>query len=231
MKRSKRLSMITLAYALSLMAGFALSASAQNTARVHGSVNDTAGNPFAGIVLTFKNSTTGQTFEAITDAGGRYTKVGMPPGSYSVTLKLKDQVIYDMIAELTAGQDTVANVNFKELQAKAGAEQEEAEKKAAESRAKFAAMKVHFDAGTAALEQAKQQRAAIDKMPKDQQAAAQGQLQDTAGKAVSELQQALEGTAETDPNRHIVLARLGDAYETTSKFTEAADAYTQSSGP
>ncbi len=227
MKRSKRLSMITLAYVLSLMAGFALSASAQNTARVHGSVNDTAGNPFAGIVLTFKNSTTGQTFEAITDAGGRYTKVGMPPGSYSVTLKLKDQVIYDMIAELTAGQDTVANVNFKELQAKAGAEQEEAEKKAAESRAKFAAMKVHFDAGTAALEQAKQQRAAIDKMPKDQQAAAQGQLQDTAGKAVSELQQALEGTAETDPNRHIVLARLGDAYETTSKFTEAADAYTK----
>ena len=37
MKRSKRLSMITLAYVLSLMAGFAISASAQNNARVHGS--------------------------------------------------------------------------------------------------------------------------------------------------------------------------------------------------
>ncbi len=92
-------------------------------------------------------------------------------------------------------------------------------------------MKGHFDAGTAALEQAKQLRAQIDKMPKDQQAAAQGQLQDTAGKAVSELQQALEGTADTDPNRHIVLARLGDAYETDAKYTEAADAYTQGRGP
>lgn len=228
MKRSNRfLAAMTLACALALVAGFASSAAGQNQApgKVHGTVVDSAGNPFSGILLTFKNSTTGQTFDATTDAGGRYTRTGMPAGSYSVTLKLKDQVIYDRLAEVTPGQDTAVDVNFKELQANAGAEAAEAEKKAAESRAKFAAMKGHFDAGTAALEQAKQQRAQVDKMPKEQQTAAQGQLQDTAGKAVSELQQALEGTSETDPNRHIVLARLGDAYETESKYPEAADSY------
>ena len=230
MKRVNRFWLATIiACTLVLLAGVASSAGAQNQApaKVHGTIVDSAGNPFPGILLTFKNSTTGQTFDAMTDAGGRYAKGGMPASSYSVSLKLKDMVIYEMVTELAAGQDTAVSVNFKELQAKSGAEAAEAEKKAAESRAKFAAMKGHFDAGTAALEQAKQLRTQIDKMPKDQQAASQGQLQDTAGKAVSELQQALEGTADTDPNRNIVLARLGDAYETTGKYTEAADAYTK----
>jgi tetratricopeptide (TPR) repeat protein len=230
MKRLNRFWLATIiACTLVLLAGVASSAGAQNQApaKVHGTIVDSAGNPFPGILLTFKNSTTGQTFDMVTDAGGRYAKGGMPASSYSVSLKLKDMVIYEMVTELAAGQDTAVSVNFKELQAKSGAEAAEAEKKAAESRAKFAAMKGHFDAGTAALEQAKQLRTQIDKMPKDQQAASQGQLQDTAGKAVSELQQALEGTADTDPNRNIVLARLGDAYETTGKYTEAADAYTK----
>ncbi len=230
MKRVNRFWLATIiACTLVLLAGVASSAGAQNQApaKVHGTIVDSAGNPFPGILLTFKNSTTGQTFDAVTDAGGRYAKGGLPASSYSVSLKLKDMVIYEMVTELAAGQDTAVSVNFKELQAKSGAEAAEAEKKAAESRAKFAAMKGHFDAGTAALEQAKQLRTQIDKMPKDQQAASQGQLQDTAGKAVSELQQALEGTADTDPNRNIVLARLGDAYETTGKYTEAADAYTK----
>ncbi len=228
MMRTNRLWLATiLSCTLALVAGVASSAGAQNEApaKVHGTVVDTAGNPFSGITVTFKNSTTGQMFDMVTDAGGRFAKSGMPASSYTVTLKLKDQVIYEVVAELTGGQDTALNVNFKELQAKSGADAQEAEKKAAESRAKFAAMKGHFDAGTAALEQAKQLRAQIDKMPKDQQAASQGQLQDTAGKAVTEFQQALEGTAETDPNRNIVLARLGDAYETVGKYTEAADAY------
>jgi tetratricopeptide (TPR) repeat protein len=230
MKRLNRFWLATIiACTLVLSAGVASSAGAQNQApaKVHGTIVDSAGNPFPGILLTFKNSTTGQTFDVVTDAGGRYAKGGLPASSYSVSLKLKDMVIYEMVTELAAGQDTAVSVNFKDLQAKSGADAAEAEKKAAESRAKFAAMKGHFDAGTAALEQAKQLRAQIDKMPKDQQAASQGQLQDTAGKAVSELQQALEGTAETDPNRNIVLARLGDAYETTGKYTEAADAYTK----
>ncbi len=105
------------------------------------------------------------------------------------------------------------------------AQQEEAAKKAAEAKAKFAAMKGHFDAGTMALEQAKGIRAQMDKLPKDQQASMQGQLDMASQTAITEFQAALEGTAETDSNRPLVLAKLGESYETDAKYGDAADAY------
>src|SRR4029077_15729514 len=75
------------------------------------------------------------------------------------------------------------------------------------------------------LEQAKGIRAQMDKLPKDQQASMQGQLDMTAGTAITELQAALEGTAETDNNRPLVLAKLGESYETDGKFADAAATY------
>jgi len=106
-------------------------------------------------------------------------------------------------------------------------EQDEAAAKKAqeEAKAKFAAMKGHFDAGTAALEQAKGIRAQMDKLPKDQQAPLQGQLDMTSGTAVTELQAALSGTTDTDSNHPLILAKLGESYETDAKYAEAADAY------
>ena len=86
-------------------------------------------------------------------------------------------------------------------------------------------MKGHFDAGTAALEQAKGIRAQMDKMPKDQQASMQGQLDMASGTAITEFQAALEGTADTDSNHPLVLAKLGESYEADAKYAEAADAY------
>ncbi len=103
---------------------------------------------------------------------------------------------------------------------------EEAAKKAQEdAKAKFAAMKGHFDAGTMALDQAKAIRAQMDKLPKDQQASMQGQLDMTSATAITELQAALEGTTDTDSNHPLVLAKLGEAYETDGKYAEAAADY------
>jgi len=110
--------------------------------------------------------------------------------------------------------------------AKQQQEDEAAAKKAQEeAKAKFAAMKGHFDAGTAALEQAKGIRAQMDKLPKDQQASMQGQLDMTAGTAITELQAALAGTTDTDSNHPLILAKLGESYEADAKYPEAADAY------
>jgi tetratricopeptide (TPR) repeat protein len=115
---------------------------------------------------------------------------------------------------------------FAQAKSKEQQADEEAQKKAQEeAKAKFAAMKGHFDAGTMALEQAKGIRAQMDKLPKDQQASMQGQLDMTAGTAITELQAALEGTAETDNNRPLVLAKLGESYETDGKFADAATTY------
>jgi tetratricopeptide (TPR) repeat protein len=128
---------------------------------------------------------------------------------------------------LTAGQDTAQDFNFKEIQTKENADAAETNKKNEEAKAQFAAMKQHFDAGNTALDQAKQLRAQIDKMPKDQQAASQGQIDQAAGTAVTEYNAALEQTKETDPNRNIVLARLGEAYEIDNKYSDAATAYSK----
>jgi tetratricopeptide (TPR) repeat protein len=129
------------------------------------------------------------------------------------------------VAILAAGQDVVLNINFQELQAREAADAEAAAQKAAEQRAKFAAMKLRFDAGMAALDQAKAARLQMDRLPRDQQASLQGQLSQSSGTAITELNAALEGA--TDANRGLVLARLGEAYELTEKYAEAATTYQQ----
>ena len=228
MMRFKKVWAMALACSLTLAVGLATSAVAQDKpAKIHGQVSDVQGNPFGGVTVAMRNGATGQTFDMVADAQGRYNKGGLVPGNYTVTLKQKDQTIYEQIVTLAPGQDLTQDFNFKDLQAKQSADATEAAAKAAEARAKFAAMKGHFDAGTAALDQAKQTRAQMDKLPKDQQAAMQGQLDQTAGTAITELQAAVDATPDDSPNRHIVLAKLGDAYETDGKYAPAADEYTK----
>jgi len=226
MKRLERVWVaMALVCALSLVTGVAISAAAQSTApaKVHGAISDVQGTPTPGIVLTFRNTTTSQTFDVTSDSGGRYMRTGLPPGNYTISLKQKAETIYEQVVVLAPGQDLPLDFNFKELQAKQSADAAQAETKAAEARAKFAAMKGHFDAGTAALEQAKQARTQLDKSPKD--AALQSQLDTTSATAITELKAAVDGTPDDSPNRHIVLAKLGDAYETDAKYGDAADAY------
>lgn len=229
MKQLKRAKVaMVLVCTLFLAAGFAVNAAAQEKekpAKIHGLVSDSNGNPFAGTIISVRNSTTGQSTDLIADSQGRYRSGNLAAGTYSIDIKVQGKSAYSQIVQLTAGQDTQQDFNFKELQSKENQQAAEAAKKNEEAKAKFGVMKQHFDAGTAALEQAKQLRAQMDKMPKDQQTASQGQIDQTTGTAVAEFNTALEGTAETDPNRNIVLARLGEAYEIDNKYSDAAGAY------
>ncbi|HZP34562.1 MAG TPA: carboxypeptidase regulatory-like domain-containing protein [Candidatus Acidoferrales bacterium] len=231
MKQLERIRIaMVLVCALSLAAGVAIGAAAQEKekpAKIHGQVSDSNGNPFTGATVSVRNSTTGQSTDLTADAQGRYRSGNLPAGTYSVDIKVQGKSVYSQIVNLTAGQDTVQDFNFKEIQSQQNAQAAEAAKKNEEAKAKFAVMKQHFDAGTAALEQAKQLRAQVEKMPKDQQAASQGQLDQATGTAVNEFNAALEQTNETDPNRNIVLARMGEAYEIDNKYADAATAYSK----
>jgi tetratricopeptide (TPR) repeat protein len=225
LKRVKVAMLVVCAITLAV-AGLALSAAAQEKpAKIHGQVLDVSGNPFAAVVVSVRNSTTGQSTDFTADSQGRYRSGNLAAGTYSIDVKVQGKSAYSQIVQLPAGQDTQQDFNFKELQSQQSEQAAEAAKKNEEAKAKFAAMKQHFDAGTAALEQAKQARAQIEKMPKDQQASAQGQVEQADSTAVSEFNTALEQTAETDPNRNIVLARLGEAYEIGNKYSDAAGAY------
>jgi tetratricopeptide (TPR) repeat protein len=231
MKQRQRTRMaMVLVCLLSLAAGLAISAAAQDKekpAKIHGSVLDSNGNPFAGAVVALRNSTTGQVTNLDADSGGRYRSGNLPAGSYSVDIKVNGQVAYSQIVNLTSGQDAQQDFNFKELQQQQNQAQAEEAKKNEEAKAKFTAMKQHFDAGNTALEQAKAARTQVDKMPKDQQAGAQSQVDGPSGTAITEFQAALQQMGEADTNRNIVLARLGDAYETDGKYSDAADAYSK----
>jgi tetratricopeptide (TPR) repeat protein len=229
MKQLKRTKIaMVLVCALSLAAGLAIGVAAQDKekpAKIHGQVFDVSGNPFSGVIVSLRNSTTGQSQDFTVDPQGRYRSGNLTPGTYSIDVKVQGKSAYSQIVQLPAGQDTMQDFNFKELQSQQTEQAAEAAKKNEEAKVKFAAMKQHFDAGNTALEQAKQTRAQIEKMPKDQQAGAQGQLDQADQTAVTEFNAALEQTNETDPNRNIVLARLGEAYEVNNKYSDAASAY------
>jgi hypothetical protein len=164
MKQLKRTRIaMVLVCVLTLAAGLAISASAQEKpAKIHGQVVDVSGNPFPGVIVTVRSSTTGQGTDLVADNQGRYRSGNLAAGSYSVSLKVKNDVIYTQIVQLMAGQDTQQDFNFKELQSKQSEEQTEAAKKNDEAKAKFTAMKQHFDAANTALEQAKQTRAQME---------------------------------------------------------------------
>ena len=113
--------MVAIVCVLSLAMGNFATAWAQAAgapARVSGEMRDVSGNLSPNVTVTFTNSTTKQIFDTVTDARGRFLRGGMPAGNYSVTFTFNRQVIYETVVILSAGQEAMLNVNFKELQAK-----------------------------------------------------------------------------------------------------------------
>src|SRR5690348_13688460 len=72
---------------LLLARGCVMTASAQvNTATLSGTVSDPQGLPVKGAKVTVTNASTGAQRTAVTDDGGRYNLVGLPPGQYKMTV-------------------------------------------------------------------------------------------------------------------------------------------------
>ena len=80
-------SMLAGALLLLLALGCATMAPAQvNTATLSGRVSDPQGLPVKGAKVTMTNASTGAQRTAVTDDGGRYNLVGLPPGQYKMTV-------------------------------------------------------------------------------------------------------------------------------------------------
>jgi tetratricopeptide (TPR) repeat protein len=234
MKRTKALWMgVVLALiAGPLVAGLATAAYAQGAfGVVSGTVLDQMAKPYPGVELIVKNIETGQTFDVKTDARGHYSIAGMAGGTYSIDLKDKDKIIYQTGFKLTGGTSPVFDMNLKEIMEKEKGANAEAEAKRLEAEKAFQGLKAHYDAGLQAIDAMKAAQLELSKIPKDQkdaQAAAQQKINDAGNTAVTELTAAQQAMKQDDPNRAIVLSRLGEAYESMSKWQEAADTYQQS---
>ena len=114
---------------------------------------------------------------------------------------------------------------MKELQESGKLAAIDAIRKQQEAEQQFQALKTHYDAGIAAIEQMKAAQAKLGQTPKDQQDPVKAQITTAGGTAVTELSAALDLEKPEDANRPIVLSRLGEAYESMGKWQEAADTY------
>jgi len=116
--------MLAGALLLLLVLGCATMASAQvNTATLSGTVSDPQGLPVKGAKVTMTNASTGAQRTSITDDGGRYNLVGLPPGQYkmavdgganlavyenpSIVLTVGEAATFDPRLELKGMQQTV----------------------------------------------------------------------------------------------------------------------------
>ena len=230
MNRIKR---IRTAALLALFAGvlavwLAPAAYAQNST-LSGTVFDLTGKPYPDVNIVITGVESKKETDVTTDAKGHYTAPGLAPGTYNVDFKGKDSAGKDMLLyqagiKLAGGTPTF-DVNLKELQEQGKLAAIEAMRKQQEAEAQFQQLKVHYDAGSAAIEQMKAAQAKMGQTPKDQQDAVKAQITQAGSTAVTELSAALELEKPDDPNRSIVLSRLGEAYEGMGKWQEAADTY------
>jgi Flp pilus assembly protein TadD len=87
MRLRSRLSRTALVAVLSIAcAGYAVTAAAQTTTgRISGVVNDEFSKPIKAATVTAENGDTHQTFTATTDEKGRFTIIGLRPGTWTFT--------------------------------------------------------------------------------------------------------------------------------------------------
>jgi tetratricopeptide (TPR) repeat protein len=195
-----------------------------------GTVFDLTGKPDPDITVSVKNTETNKQTDSVTDPKGHYSVPGLGPGTYNVDVKGKDkdgkeELIYQAGIKIAAGTIPVFDINLKELQESGKLAAIEAVRKQQEAEQQFQQLKTHYDAGIAAIEQMKTAQTKLAQTPKDQQDPVKAQISQAGGTAVEELSAALSLEKPEDPNRPIVLSRLGEAYEAMGKWQEAADTY------
>jgi tetratricopeptide (TPR) repeat protein len=229
-----RMKIIWMAGLLALIAGplgawLAPAAYAQG-GTLAGTVFDLTGKPYPDVTISIKSIETNKETNATTDAKGHYSASGLGAGTYNIDVKGKDKdgkemLLYQTGIKLASGTVPTFDINLKELQEQGKLAAVEAERKRQEAEVQFQALKTHYDAGIAAIEQMKAAQTKLAQTPKDQQDPVKAQINQAGGTAVTELSAALELEKPEDPNRPIVLSRLGEAYESMGKWQDAADTY------
>ncbi|MGA7625553.1 MAG: carboxypeptidase regulatory-like domain-containing protein [Candidatus Acidiferrales bacterium] len=219
--------MISVLGAWMLVLVFAAVAMAQGTGRINGEILDKDGKPLANATITLKLPETGQTFTEKTDKNGKFVQLGLKGGVYVVTLP---DFNYSEKYQVKDDQENEYKLNLKELIASGAAANPDAAKKKEEEADKFKNMKVHFDAGVAAMAQANDLKTQMKSAPADQKATLQSQRTTACQTAATEFQQAEQGVTEKDVGNHaMILGNLGAASECAGKYPEAAAAFQKAS--
>jgi tetratricopeptide (TPR) repeat protein len=210
-----------------LLSVLAPRAAAQNDGAIRGQIMDVAGKPWAeiGIQIT---SDQGAKQDAKTDKDGNYIFHNLRAGIYTISVKLPEpNKPFELQTRVENGKEARGDVNFKELVGKQGAAAAEQAKKAEEDKTKFEGMKAHFTAGNALLEQERKAKEEQNKAAADQRDAAKAKVVDLSNQAATEFNAAQQAASEKDPNKHLIWAKLGEAYDLAGRNDDAINAYQQ----
>jgi len=211
--------------ALALVLLAAASVAAQGLGRLDGQILDPQGNPYPDVTVVIKNPDTGQTLTVKTDKSGKFTALGLRTAVYNLTItNEKDHLTFQDQFHVDETGDNNYKLNLKEMLAKqAGAHPEEL-KKHEEEEQKREGMKQHYDAGMAAMNDAKTVRTQLQAAPTDQ--GLKDKLAADYQTVLTELKQAeqLVGAKETG-NHATIWAQLGVAEEGLAQWGDAADAF------
>jgi len=206
-----------------LVVGLAPRAAAQDSG-IAGTILDVQGKPWENLPVTIV-SDQGTKFDTKTDAKGKYEFHNLRAGVYTLTVQLPSQVFQGGQVKVGAGQTVPADLNFKDIVAKSNPDYAKQVAKQEEEKQKFQGMKQHFDAGVADLEQVRLAKEKLAKAPADQRDAAKQEVLDNSNKAVTEFEAAKAASNEKDPNLQLIMARLGDAYDSAGRSDDAIAAY------
>lgn len=217
---------LALVFAAALSGMSAPRAAAQDGV-IQGQILDVTGKPWADLGIEAV-SDQGAKSAAKTDKDGNFAMHGLRNGVFTVNILLPaPNKPYEVKVRVSGADTPKVSLNFKDVVAKQGAEYAEAQKKVEEEKQKFQGMKQHFDAGVGFLTQAGQAKTDLGKATADQRDALRQQVKDFSEKAVTELEAAKGSAGEKDTNLHLILARLGDAYDAAGRGDDAANAYKQ----
>src|SRR5215510_7151689 len=211
-----------LAFAM-LVVGLAPRAAAQDGGIV-GTILDVQGKPWENLPVSIV-SDQGTKLDTKTDTKGKYEFHNLRSGVYTLTVQLPNQPFQGGQVKVGAGQTVPVDLNFKDIAAKNNPEYAKQVAKQEEEKQKFQGMKQHFDAGIAALDLVKQSKDKLGKAPADQRDAIKQEVTDNSNKAVTEFEAAKAASNEKDPNLQLIMARLGDAYDSAGRTDDAIAAY------
>ena len=127
---------------------------------IQGRVLGADGKPVPAAAVTCQSSAGMRPRVVHTDAKGHYSAPGLVAGTYNIDVKGKDKdgkemLLYQTGIKLASGTVPTFDINLKELQEQGKLAAVEAERKRQEAEAQFQALKTHYDAGIAAIEQMK----------------------------------------------------------------------------
>ncbi len=198
---------------------------AQRQGTILGNAKDDQGKPMVGLTVIIEPDNGTEKITVTTDNNGHFVKQGIPIGTYVITYKQGELILFQIKAPVAAGKETDASLNMADPRV---ADYVAKIKKANEEMEKFGKLKVHFDAGTAALAQATDLRSQLTKAPAAQKPDLQSKLNPIATQAITEFQEALKAVDEKDDtNRLSVLTQLAAAFDAAGKYEEEAQTLQQ----